>query len=124
MSPPAKPGGPIGSLTFRPERTESPRPGSLILHGAFTAGAQAIPVQLRYDASEAGDELAVSLEGNAQGSPSIARWTYPLPLKLDRHKRVYLRGDQHLSWDERYTYQFHLNTSFALLPQPDFTEWR
>ncbi len=50
------------------------------------------------------------------------QWQFPL--SLHHRKRVFYPGENGLSWDTRYFYQFHTDTLGRLLPQPDRNEWR
>lgn len=46
-----------------------------------------------------------------------------MPLSLNFRKRIAQGGDQGFTWDTRYFYQYHLNTSYRLLTEPERNEW-
>lgn len=54
----------------------------------------------------------------------IQNLNWQLPLGLKHRKRIYYPGENGLSWETRYFYQFHTDTLGRLLSYPDRNEWQ
>lgn len=119
----------VGAYT--PQRVEYAIDGEradVLFEGALRfPDDDALTFQIRLIGQAGEQALQVEVRLDARGSFAnrfIRDVSFRLPLALDHRKRIAQGGDQGFTWDTRYFYQYHLNTTMGLLAEPDTNEWR
>lgn len=125
------PDGRLITGVYAPERVEYTIDGELavvLIDGVILFpddDALDFRLQLTGQAGEPTLQAAVSFEARGSFADRFIRdLSFRLPLALDFRKRIAQGGDQGFTWDTRYFYQFHLDTTMGLLAEPDTNEWR
>ncbi len=68
----------------------------------------------------------VAAKGDAPISARLERLSLVLPLHLQNRKRVLQAGEDGMTWETRFTYQFHtpMNKKNTMLQEPETNVWR